>query len=126
MGAKPAVLIGNQHLDVVGIHIIERHRKPPDAAFVCIGAQQFAVPVDDLPRNIGGLFQRRRKGPIQPVQHEGGKTGQEHEGSQPDACPPPGAHAGLGLHGDPSTSMKPVAVRAANSGRYMSSTTAAG
>jgi hypothetical protein len=66
-GCETAVLIGNQHLDVVGIDRIERHRKPPDPAFGGIGAQQFAVPVDHLARHLGGLFQRRRIGPIQPV-----------------------------------------------------------
>ena len=115
------ILISNQHTDKLRIHIPCGCTQPPAAFRRGEGTQQLSIGVQHFSRNLARLVQGRRKGAIGSVKTKGKHGGQNQIGRDTDAEGSPREH-----YCAETTSMRPVAVRAENCGRYMSSTLAAG
>jgi len=121
MVREAAILIGDEHLEELRIDVGGARPQAPKPVPRGKGAQQPAVAIHHFRRDACGPFQRRRERPVRPE-----KAGHQHarrqgggEGGDADGSNQPHYSAA-------TTSMRPVAVRAKNCGRYMSSTWAAG
>ena len=126
MVVETPVLIGDQHAQKLRIDIGNVGLQPPAALRRCKGAQQLAVGIEHLGRNDAGLVERRRKGAVCGLKAKDQPCRRQRQRRQdPIAI----FHRSFMLASycwAASTSMRPVAVRAENCGRYMSSTLAAG
>jgi len=115
------ILVSEQHFDEAWIDVGARRLQPPTPLGRGEGPKQLPVCIEQLHR-YGVLGGNRRR--IRLVERiEPPKRTRRHEDGEAGSCRdiPPAGHQGAAL-----TSMRPVAVRAEYSGRYMSSTCAAG
>lgn len=121
MIVETLILISDQHTHELRIDLGRRGFEPPAAICCRKGPQQFAIAIQHLERSLPCGLQGRRIGLVQRIETEG-RAAQKQRGRHDanDDCLFP-------AHGVAErTSMRPVAVRAANCGRYISSTEAAG
>ena len=112
---EPPVLIGDQHLQIGRVHLRRVHPRPPDAIFHREGTQQAAIARQHLDRNpkIERRNHRRIDPGVEPLAPQP-RQPQRQRGAKEPARP----------HG--VTVTVPVSPWARMSGRYMSSTLAAG
>ena len=122
---EASVFIGDQHAQELRIDIGNAGLQPPASLGRGEGTQQIAIGVEHLGRNHARAVQRRRIGAVRGFQAEDQGHRRQGSGSKADRNLPSCLHD-CAYCWAASTSMRPIAVRAENCGRYMSSTLAAG
>ena len=131
MGPEAAILEGEQHGEIARVDVIGLGRQPPAALGCREGSEQISVAVDHRRGDLHRALERRRPQCRHRQAHRAIDGQQREKGSGRENQPVP--WFATQTH-DPSRqahclariSSRPEAVRAKRSGRYMSSTVAAG
>ena len=115
MGVEPAILIGDQQVEIGRIDILNPRPHAPASVVHRIGTQQLAMAVAHLNRQFGAQVRHRRRidPSVEPVPRHGQRPQRANKDDQ-------------GVTAHHCTVTRPASVHARWSGRYMSSTVAAG